>query len=264
MLKRVCQRLRRVLRGLARKLVSWLPRKQRFAVYRSFADCNPAPTSRLVLKIDLLASARGSGPVDGLRWGAALSRISRLTEVPVEELYRRFRPRRGGTQVPHAQQPTQGTPASSGEPRTPDSRDAAERHIMGVLLAEPGRWHEVQTRVQWQDIADETRRELARLYWEHQREEGEPVFSEFLALLKEERLRELAVELVQTVSQFADLGQTLEEAIKHLADAQRKREEQKILAELRQTGERPLVEQDDLLRQLQEKARQPDLRRVGF
>jgi len=34
-----------------RKLISWLPREQRFKVFRSFADCNPEPSSRLVLKI---------------------------------------------------------------------------------------------------------------------------------------------------------------------------------------------------------------------
>src|SRR5688500_14009207 len=38
-----------------------------------------------------LAAARGSGPVDSIRWGSALSRVSRLTDVPVEELNRRFR-----------------------------------------------------------------------------------------------------------------------------------------------------------------------------
>jgi len=51
MLTRVRLRTRRIVRELTRKLVSWLPRKYRFKVFRSFADCNPAPTSRLVLKI---------------------------------------------------------------------------------------------------------------------------------------------------------------------------------------------------------------------
>ena len=47
MLKKVRNSLHKSLR----KLVSWLPREQRFKVLRSFADCNPAPSSRLVLKI---------------------------------------------------------------------------------------------------------------------------------------------------------------------------------------------------------------------
>jgi GNAT superfamily N-acetyltransferase len=35
----------------ARKMISWLPKNQRFKVFRSFADCNPSPSSRLTLKI---------------------------------------------------------------------------------------------------------------------------------------------------------------------------------------------------------------------
>jgi GNAT superfamily N-acetyltransferase len=34
-----------------RKLIASLPRKMRFAVYRSFVDCDPAPSERLILKI---------------------------------------------------------------------------------------------------------------------------------------------------------------------------------------------------------------------
>lgn len=42
---------RKFVHAIIRKLVSWLPRDQRFRLFRSFADCNPAPSSRLVLKI---------------------------------------------------------------------------------------------------------------------------------------------------------------------------------------------------------------------
>lgn len=42
---------RRLSHRITRRLISWLPREQRFKVFRSFADCNPAPSSRLVLKI---------------------------------------------------------------------------------------------------------------------------------------------------------------------------------------------------------------------
>jgi hypothetical protein len=51
MLKQVRSGTRKLLRELARKLVSWLPREQRFTVFRSFVDCDPAPTGGLVLKI---------------------------------------------------------------------------------------------------------------------------------------------------------------------------------------------------------------------
>lgn len=51
MLKRVGLLIRKFIHVLVRKLISWLPRNQRFKVFRSFADCNPAPSSRLQLKI---------------------------------------------------------------------------------------------------------------------------------------------------------------------------------------------------------------------
>jgi hypothetical protein len=54
--------------------------------------------------------------------------------------------------------------------------------------------------------------------------------------------------------------------VKHLAELRSRGEEQKLVAELRRTSDAKLPEQDevDLLKKLQEKARTPDLRRVGF
>ncbi len=43
--------LRKLWHVLLRKLFSWLPRPIRFAIYRSFVDCDPKPDPRLVLKI---------------------------------------------------------------------------------------------------------------------------------------------------------------------------------------------------------------------
>lgn len=43
--------VRKLVRQSVRKLITWLPRSRRFKVYRSFVDCDPAPSQRLVLKI---------------------------------------------------------------------------------------------------------------------------------------------------------------------------------------------------------------------
>ena len=51
MLKRLRLVARRMVHQASRKAVSWLPKSQRFKVFRSFADCNPSPNPRLVLKI---------------------------------------------------------------------------------------------------------------------------------------------------------------------------------------------------------------------
>ena len=42
---------RKLVRQIIRRLISWLPRSKRFKIFRSFVDCNPAPSKRLVLKI---------------------------------------------------------------------------------------------------------------------------------------------------------------------------------------------------------------------
>ena len=51
MLKNLRSFLKRVAHQITRKAISWLPRQQRFKVFRSFADCNPSPSRRLLLKI---------------------------------------------------------------------------------------------------------------------------------------------------------------------------------------------------------------------
>lgn len=51
MIKEALLRVRKFFHMLVRKLIASLPRGRRFAVYRSFVECNPAPNERLVLKI---------------------------------------------------------------------------------------------------------------------------------------------------------------------------------------------------------------------
>jgi GNAT superfamily N-acetyltransferase len=51
MLIRLVKVARRALHQMTRKAISWLPKNQRFKVFRSFADCNPEPSERLQLKI---------------------------------------------------------------------------------------------------------------------------------------------------------------------------------------------------------------------
>ena len=217
--------------------------------------------------LQVLADARGSGPVDSLRWGSALERVSRLSGIPVEELNRRFRspkvpPRRPAAEGNGAQ--VAPAPADAARDPLPSAQLGAERQILGVLLLEPRRWQRVQRVVGVNDFSDDACRRLAEVYWEHQRNEGEPVFNEFLGLLQDAALVELAVEAVDEVDGLADPDRTLAEALAHLDAVRRRGEEQKLVAELRRSSEERLAEQDEigLLRQLQEKARRPDLRRV--
>jgi hypothetical protein len=171
-------------------------------------------------------------------------------------------------------------------PRRPlNAQDRAERWILGSLLIEPPLWTKLQRVIGVTDFANPVARRLAEMYWAYQRDEGEPVFNEFLGLAGDtERgghssLQEFAVEAVDEVESLAsipgaDPKETLAGAVAHIERARQLREQQKLFAELRRTdtntgGNDPdpvSSEQDerneiDQLRRLQEMARRPDLRR---
>jgi len=211
--------------------------------------------------LELLASARGAGPVDSLRWGTALARVSRLTEVSIDELNRRFKVKKGAK--PQGTQVERRSETNNRVPTVPVAQDLVERQILGILLAEPAKWHDLQQVVDVADFKDEQRRRLAEMYWQRQRDDGEPVFREFLSDLNDESLKELAVELVEAADKWADLNDTLNQAALYLAEVRHEGERQKQLARVRrndaQSGEQDEVSQ---LRKLSEQCRQPNLRRL--
>ena len=214
--------------------------------------------------LELLAGSRGSGPVDPIRWGSALARVSRLTDIPVDELNRRFRVRKSKV-APVVQAPAVQEEKPQQPPRPLTAQERAERWILGTLLLNGRRWHDVQTVVHPDDFANERHRKLAEIYWTHQRDEGEPVFNEFLGVLQEHDpdLIELAIEVTDEVDALSDPDRTLVEAVAHLEQERGLREERKLVAALRRTtDQRQEREEIDLLKELQEKARQPNLKRV--
>lgn len=213
--------------------------------------------------LELLAAARGSGPVDPMRWGAALARVSRLTEIPIDVLNRRFRAAKPTVRPVSPVTPDSQTQEAARNPNTvrtniPQARRVAERWILGLLLSEPGRWHDVQVDVGIDDFLDERHRRIAEVYWDHQRDEGEVVFSTFLGLVEDPALKELAIELVDEIEGLKErstqssggvasssdgsgnpgsfLDKTLAAAVGYFADAKRGREQQKLLAALRRSS----------------------------
>jgi DNA primase len=240
--------------------------------------------------LELLAGARGSGPVDSLRWGSALARVSRLTDIPVEDLNRRFRQKKAkpvmarpvrtqpatfgnDVQGDGSNEPTNGSPP----PRKPTgpltARDRSERWILSILLNQPHRWSDLQHQVTVQHFGDQDRRQLAEAYWNHQRDEGEPAFNEFLASLADVNLQSLAVSLVEEFETMHEPEDRLKEAVAFLVKERQQEEENKQIAIDRRTsvagGETSgsetavTVDPNEWLRKQQEKARRPDLRRTG-
>jgi DNA primase len=246
--------------------------------------------------LELLSGARANGPVDSLRWGSALARVSRLTDIPVDDLNRRFRQKKVLPKLASMRSaPSFNGPAVQGEagaqgvdqaissassavkrtgPLT--ARDRSERWILAILLNEPHRWNQVQHDVAVEQFADPDRRQLAEIYWHHQRDEGEPAFNEFLAGLTDPNLQSLAVSLIEEFDGLYEPETRLKEAISFLGDEKRRDDENKHLASLRRTnsagnsasndgsaGETSAADPNEMLRKLQEKARKPDLRRTG-
>ena len=117
---------------------------------------------------------------------------------------------------------------------------------------------------------------LAEYYWQHQRDEGEVVFAEFLAALNElhdPEVSELAVNLVEEVELLEKPEVVLEEVFAFFEGESLKQEQSKHLAQLRRNSasdvetekeEDPLVsKQNDALRKLFACAGKADMRRLG-
>ena len=218
--------------------------------------------------LEVLASARGSGPVDAIRWGAALTRVSRLTGIPVDELNKRFRSRNPPRRTPAQPVDVAKTEAASAqpviEPQGPlTAQDRAEMWILGILLLHPHRWHDVQRSMHVEDFARKAHRELAELYWTHQRDEGEPVFNEFLGAIQEPALAEISVQAVDEVEALADPDGVLAEALAYFDRLRRVNEEQKLVAASRRTSSSDsALDEIALLKHMAESRKRPDMHRA--
>lgn len=227
--------------------------------------------------LSAIASARGSGPVDAVRWGQILIQLRNRTGLTATELNQRFgikaAPASAGRRHPQPIRHDDTRQLQSGSQQLRTAQDRAQRWLLGTLLIHPHYWQQVQQQVQAADFTDQHCQQLADIYWAYQRNEGEPVFNELLALLDSSALKQLAVELVDEAETLPDPQTTVCDALQHFVLMKNRRQEQELLAALHrneqdaQATESPSIGLDmelTLLRQLQEKARQPDLRRVGF
>jgi len=210
-----------------------------------------------------LSSARKSGHVDPIRWGSAVNRVSRLTGIPPEQLQRRLgKPARSRQTSPLAHAPMPVLPKSE----VPTANDKAEGFVLGYLLCEPADWADIQKFVEPAGFAPGPRRMLAEIYWQHQRDEGQPVLNQFLSLLDGQAdIKELATQLAQEVQTTAEPRQFLQACIEYFRLQRLRLEQEKQEARLRASNEFPLAVEEEaaVLQQLSDLSRIPDPRRMS-
>src|SRR5206468_3432648 len=92
--------------------------------------------------LETIARARGNGTIDAIRWHQILSRVSRLTEIPVEQLNRRFKnvkarpaPVASRSDESESAKPQATKPTAASVPAS--AKERAERWILGSLLLHP-------------------------------------------------------------------------------------------------------------------------------
>jgi len=195
--------------------------------------------------LSLLGSARDAGPVDDMRWGAILARVSRLTDISIDDLHRRFRKKKatrplvasveGASEV--AAEPANPSQDSGSVPKISFARELAERQMLGILLKEPHRWRKVGLVLHPEDFGDLKHRKLAEIYWQHQQDLGEPVFSEFIGLLQSDSEKEMAAVLLELVDEMNAVEETLNGALSFMAEEKARREREKKLAEVRRMSQ---------------------------
>lgn len=230
--------------------------------------------------LEVLGSARRAGPVDDIRWGAALKSVERLTGIPADDLHRRFalrpRPRvaRGSTGVTDVARASTGDADAGGTSvvdRTPavwTATDRAESWVLGAVLADPTRWDDVQQVLQPQDFTSEARRALAELTWDVARHDGHVEVHELMTLMPDDGMKSLAVSLVTEVEALPDAEQALREAVQHLRDRRVAAAQAESIAQLNRLAKSATPEaqigsdeEEALFRRLVEQAKRPDMRR---
>jgi hypothetical protein len=118
--------------------------------------------------------------------------------------------------------------------------------MLGILLREPQRWHQVGLVLHPEDFGDPAHRTLAETYRQHQQDLGEPVFSEFLGELTAPGVKDLAVELMELAEDLTEVDQTLQGALNFIEEERKRREAEKHLAELRRISQQSAAPPQDV------------------
>ena len=193
--------------------------------------------------LDRLSKARSGGPVDPIRWGSILARVSKFTEIPTEDLNRRFKmSRRPQSRVQASAQTSDvGGETASGNNAAPvkrgpiNARRQAERWILGALLHAPHEWSVVQQVLDCADFMSDDLRPFAEWYWQYQRNEGEPALKDLAGLLDHADLKSVAFELANEMELMNNHPQTLTDCLQFMVNERDAQGRTKLLSDLRRT-----------------------------
>jgi DNA primase len=208
--------------------------------------------------LERLSAARSGGPVDPIRWGSILARVSKFTEIPMDDLNRRFRVRRSPAASSIARTPGESEQGPSVPIRqVPTARRQAERSILGGLLHLPELWAPIQQVLDCQDFITDDIRPLANWYWDYQRHEGATVLEELIGVLDDQVLKSQVIELAAEVEAVNNLQRMLEEAVQFVQREKDRSQRQKLVNDLRRSSneQRNDEAEVDALRRLTEAAR---------
>jgi hypothetical protein len=168
--------------------------------------------------------------------------------IPIDELHRRFRKKKATRRVGAVVQNSNNAPAAEaaspvgetavvGVPKISHAQELAERQMLGILLREPHRWHQVGLVLHPEDFGDLGHRRLAEIYWQHQQDLGEPVFSEFIGSLDEPAMKELAVMSLELAEGFSAVDEMLNGALAFLEEEKKRRANKQHVAKVLQAAQ---------------------------
>jgi DNA primase len=212
----------------------WRQLQQRYNVSTSERERRAAIDDLLTT----VATCDPFGRIDVIQRGMVMSRLATLLNVPVDQLngqlqkYRR-RPitgARGPEQMPAREKaaPTH-TPAHS-----------AFRALLEILICEPGYIAGVQDVIGPKDFDPESYQKIAEYLWKCHEHLGEFHLAELLGVVEEPELTDIITQLYKEGTGKGNFAQTLEDAMRCIADNQREQEATKIAASLSQ----PLTEEE--------------------
>lgn len=221
--------------------------------FRDYAKSDSLVGKRQAVEqyLRLVVNSAAYGTIDPVRQGLLVNRLSQLLQIPPEDLGRQLR--NLSRKVPT--QPTAGDPAGiAGAPQggTSGSQAAplAQRHVLEVLIAAPEHFHDAAERISPEEFTDPLLRAVAQQVWRLGNEDDLSLES-LLALQAEAHWGALVTDLFRAGEVRGNYQRTLADALASIAMAVERRE----IRQLRSRGD------DDALRELTRRLRQPDVRR---